>query len=291
MYLVDRWVFALDGAEGVQANVEGHESEFDSLCLKRGHQVLGEVQSRGGCGDAAGLPGIHGLVPFRVFETLVDVGRQGRLPQRADALLGAEADGLDAAGARVQHLHLQGWLKGRLFGSDNDLGSRPEAASRLSQGLPDSGAFSSQEEQFHLAAGVLPAAVEAGRYDPALVEHHHVAGLDVPSDVQELPVLDAAGGAVKDQQPGGVPGFYGGLGDEFRGQAVVEIAGAHFGEAVSYRRSARVGRGWVRAAWGLGRSVGSNDFGVEGILDSSSQAPRDDRVGAPRYERGTGFGE
>ena len=67
----------------------------------------------------------------------------------------------------------------------------------------------------------------SGLDNPALVKHHHVAGLQVVQDIYEHPVADLAGYAVENQEPGGVAGFHGSLGDQIRGEVVVEIVGPH----------------------------------------------------------------
>jgi hypothetical protein len=58
-----------------------------------------------------------------------------------------------------------------------------------------------QQQELHLAARVRAVAVQPGRNDPALVEHHHVAGTDEFGQVVEVAVLGSAGGPVQQQQP------------------------------------------------------------------------------------------
>ena len=74
-----------------------------------------------------------------------------------------------------------------------------------------------------MGAGAALDAVYTRRENLAVVHHKQVAGVQVVSDVVEVPVAYLTGGAVDRHQPGAVAGFHGGLRDEFLGKIIVKI--------------------------------------------------------------------
>jgi hypothetical protein len=65
------------------------------------------------------------------------------------------------------------------------------------------------------------------RDHPAVVAHQQVARPQVLADVSEGAVLKLSGAPVHDQQAGGIAGFDRGLGDQLKGQVIIEVAGFH----------------------------------------------------------------
>jgi hypothetical protein len=71
--------------------------------------------------------------------------------------------------------------------------------------------------------------VEAGGDDAGIVEDEDVASLEKIGEVLELTVFDLAGVAMEDEEAGLIAAGGGLLGDQFRGQVVMEIGGSHGG--------------------------------------------------------------
>jgi hypothetical protein len=71
----------VDGAEGVEADMEGDGGPADALCAKLREETLGEVEAGGGGGSGAFGAGVDGLVALGVGWFLVDVGRERQLAE------------------------------------------------------------------------------------------------------------------------------------------------------------------------------------------------------------------
>lgn len=69
--------------------------------------------------------------------------------------------------------------------------------------------------------------MEAGGDDGGVVAEKRVAGPQILSEIAEMPVLEAASGAVHDKQSRGVALPRGRLGDQARGERIVEEVGFH----------------------------------------------------------------
>lgn len=83
-----------NGAEGVEADVEGDEGELYTQVAEAEEEFWGEVEAGGGCGDGSRLPGVDRLVAFGVGKGGVDVGRKGDLTEVLEEVIdgGVEAD-------------------------------------------------------------------------------------------------------------------------------------------------------------------------------------------------------
>lgn len=86
------------------------------------------------------------------------------------------------------------------------------------------------EEDFDIASGGWFTGAEAGGYDPAIVEDQEVSGSEEIWQVDERLVLGESGLPVEGKQAGAVPFVCGMLGDQFRGQWIVEVFDEHGGD-------------------------------------------------------------
>ena len=121
-----------------------------------------------------------------------------------------------------------------------------QALARIDEALPDVThgvqVLATLEQQgLGDATRLCLAAHEARRHDARLVGHEQVSRLEVVRDVVEVAVLHRAtvgdrlglagdarpAASVQHEQPAGVTGVCGGLGDELVGQGIVKVIGAH----------------------------------------------------------------
>ena len=98
-----------------------------------------------------------------------------------------------------------------------------ESLSGVYQGLPFGEAQTLEQQELNVGAGAALDAVYTRREDLAVVHHKQVAGVQVVSDVVEVPVAYLTGGAVDYHQPGAVPRLDRSLRDEFLGKFIVKI--------------------------------------------------------------------
>ena len=176
----------------------------------------------GGGGGAVDL-GIDGLIPLRVLELLLDVGRQGHFPQalqhlQEDALV-VEANQLVAVLQSLLHRGRQGPV------AKGEGGPLLGLAARLRQALPEAVALVPEQQHLHRALGGLPMAQQPGRQHPGVVQHQTVAGIEIVQNLIEMMVADLPGLPVQGHQPGAVPPLQGRLGNELRRQLIIKIVG------------------------------------------------------------------
>ena len=93
----------------------------------------------------------------------------------------------------------------------------------MHQGLPFGEAQTLEQQELNVGAGAALDAVYTRRENLAVVHYKQVAGVQVVSDVVEVPVAYLAGGAVDCHQPGAVPRLDRSLRDEFLGKFIVKI--------------------------------------------------------------------
>ena len=190
---------------------------------------VGEVQAGGRCGRGGGSPRVDGLVPLGVLQRGVDVRRQREL-----------AHGIRIAG---QHPHaapavteVVGHLDGQPPFVAHD-GARRHLLARPDERLPAVAVGGGLEEQHLDGAAAVLAQVEAGPPHAGVVDDEQVAGLEERREVPHVAMLGRHVRPPVDQQPGGVAGFDGHLGDALGRQVVVQLVSVH-GDRRRYRRSA-----------------------------------------------------
>ncbi len=125
-------------------------------------------------------------------------------------------------------------------GGHPDPATGPEGAPRPSEGDPAPRGDGRMDQQHLGCAPSGPGAEKAGRPHPRHVAHQQVAGGGKGDDVRENPVLQPGESGtipVHHEQPGGIPALGRKLGDQVRGEQVVEIRGPHGREKVSRQRS------------------------------------------------------
>ena len=227
VHLVVGDLLRLHRAEGAQAHMQQHRHDGDALLPDALQKRRGEVQAgRRRGGGAFGL-GVDGLVALAVPELLMDVGRQGHLPQPVQQFL-KDALVEEAHPAAAGFLHVVQHLAAQQAvpeGADRT-GLQPPA--RADQGFPVGGVLPAEQKDLHRHAGVLLDAQQARGDDPRLVDHQGVAGIQVFDDIVKSPVLDAVLQGADHQQPAVVAGLDGSLGDELFRQFIVKVSGAHF---------------------------------------------------------------
>lgn len=218
-------IFLLDRAECAQPHVQQHGHDVDALGADALQQLGGEVQPGRRRGGAAVDLRVDGLVARAVRELFVDVGGKRHLAEpvehvfkhalieeahRAPAVL---ADGQDLGGqfALAEHEARAGF--GLLAGLEDDLPVRQIQAA--------------QQQKLDGSARALLDAVQAGGNDARLVDHQHVAGVQVIGDVAEDAVLNLPAVPVVDEQAAAVARLCGRLRDEFLRKFVVKIACLH----------------------------------------------------------------
>jgi len=191
---------------------------------------LVEMQTGGRRGHGAGLGGVDGLVAGFVLAVgaVRDVGRQGHAAVAFQEFQ-ARGRGSPSSNTFVPAPPDLG-LEGAVGQNQSCARAWRLAGAHMRQGAPGLGdAF---DQDFDLTAAVL-AAAQPGLDDAGVVEDQQVARAQQAGQVDELPVVQAAG-AVQVQQPAGVAPFGGMLGDQFGGQFVVELGNI---EGVGHGRS------------------------------------------------------
>ena len=221
VHLVVQDVLLLHRAEGAQAHMEGHIGQTHPHVLHLLQKLLGEVEAGGGGGGGAHLPGVDGLVPLRVVELGLDIGRQGHFAQLLQLL---QKDALivkaDQPVAPLQHLSDLG---GELALAEGYLGTGLHLAAGPHQALPGLVAPVDEQQHLHGTAAGLPVADEPGGQHPGVIEHQAVPRSQHGGQIVKMHVFGLAGLFVQHQQPGGVPLLQRGLSDELLRQVKVKI--------------------------------------------------------------------
>ena len=188
--------------------------------------------------------GVDRLVLLGVSLVVRDVGRQGymsrlvhRLVERALPHRG-EADETTAAAVvhEVEDLareHDGGGLgRMRPTGAVLDESALLESLAGVDQALPHVSQgvqvlASPQEERLGDATRAALAPDEPRGHHAGPVGHEKVTWIEVVHDVPEDAMLDGAVVPIEDEEPAGVAGLGGSLGDELAGELVVKVVGTH----------------------------------------------------------------
>lgn len=204
------------GAEGAEADVQGHFSDADALGADGIHQLRGEVQTGRRGGGASKLLGVDGLILALVFELLGDIGRQrhfAKFVQLFIKRLGViiKCNELVAVFQRLVHHGRQGAV------AEAHLGAGLHPLAGLGKALPLVALDLTQQQQLADRAGRLLDAHDAGGQDLGVVDDQQVARLQIFRQVVEDAVLDAVVFLAQDHQPGRVTRVRRFLRDEFFG--------------------------------------------------------------------------
>ena len=191
------------------------------------------MQTRGRCGDAAGLARVDGLVALAIRRCVraADVGGQRRVPKALERLVFAHPvrneahrahDGLGAGRCfvRLRLMRSVGLDEDAQARADLDAHPRAQAPAGTQHCVPDPAAAAPHQQDLGLAAA-LAAPEQARREDAAAVRDQQVAGAQALRQLREAPVLDSARASVEHQQPRGVARGERRLCDELAGQRVV----------------------------------------------------------------------
>ena len=234
--LVDE--LALQRAEGVEPDVEGHAGAADAIGLERGEQLRREVQAGGRGRRRTWRAGVDGLVALGRRGTVVDVGRQRHLAGRGHdgVRVTVEANGADPVGQALPHLDA-------VAAAERDRGAHRQAARGTHEGLPPVRTVVERSQHEHLRgapAGTLRR--QPGRDDARVVDDEQVTRAQPLPDVAESAVLERRRlGSVKNEQPGSVARLDRGLPDGPVGQVVVEVVDPETWLAHAEHGSARPG--------------------------------------------------
>ena len=190
------------GAERVETDVERHALDVESL-----EQLLREVQAGGGRGRRPGLARVHRLVAAGILERLSDVRRQRRLAGG----LAVQSQPPAPFAEMLEQLH-------RAVAA-----TRLEAARRPREAFPEPILVETLEEQ-HLALRRFDR--NARRHDTRVVDHHERVA-DHVRQLCEPPLVHPLGQAFIEQQSRLVAARHGMLGNQRRGEVVLELPRFH----------------------------------------------------------------
>ena len=220
MHFVVENVILLHRAECSKTNMKRDVGGVNALVSELSEHVLREVQTRGGSGGGAGLAAVDSVVAVLVLELLGDVGRERHLTYAVEDIkeipLEREAD------KAVSLVHDVEYLSGKPLREIDDRAGF-QTLSGVYQGLPFGEAQTLEQQELNVGAGAALDAVYTRRENLAVVHYKQVAGVQVVSDVVEVPVAYLTGGAVNCHQPGAVPRLDRSLRDEFLGKFIVKI--------------------------------------------------------------------
>lgn len=222
----------LDREEGSGADVEGEVGGLDALLAEGLDQFGGEVQSGGGGGDGSGMAGIDGLIPF-----LIQAGGGTGGPfdirwKREFAVTFGEGDRLGSESEETMTLGIlveECGVEGIGIGAETELGTGayPFAGSEQDPPFERGGFF--EEQDFDLALGIGLMSAKAGGDDFGIVEDQEITGSEPMLEIGEPGVVVKPGGAVEDEEAGGIPLEDRRLGDEFLGEEIIEVSDPHDG--------------------------------------------------------------
>ncbi len=232
-----------DGLERSHAHVQRDGSHSDAALPEPSEHAFAEVQSRSWRGDGPRLTSENGLVPAQVLlakgiigSGSLDVGRKWGSAEPLEHL--AKVNGLKAK------------PPASLLGSFHKFGSNTrfklkhltglEPTPSLQQPPPAPRLPLPHQETAHQPTR-RPPTHQPSRYHPGVVQHQQVPAAHVIEQVMEPPMLPALLLAVEYHQPGAAPPSRRMLGDESRGQFILEVPGVHGSLSLQVR-------GWVRAS-------------------------------------------
>ena len=226
-------VVDLHRTEGPGTDVEHDLGALHAARREPRQEQLREVQTRGRCGDAAGLARVDGLVALAIRWSVLaaDVGGQRRVAEALERLVFADPvrneahrahDGLGAGRCVVRQRLVRGvgLDEDAQAGADLDAHPRAQAPAGPQHRVPDPAAAAPHQQDLGLAAA-LAAPDEARREDAAAVRDQQVAGAQALRQLREAPVLDGARAAVEHQKPRGVARGERRLRDELGGERVL----------------------------------------------------------------------
>ena len=204
------------GAEGAEADVQGHFSDADALGADGIHQLRGEVQTGRRGGGAAKLLGVDGLILALVFELLGDIGRQRHFAKFVQLFIKGlgviiECNKLVAILQRFVHHSGQGAV------TKTDLGAGLHPLAGLCQALPLISLDLPQKQQLTHSTGGLFDTHDAGGQHLGVIDHQQVTRLKILRQIAENPVLDAVVLLAQNHEPGRVSGVCRLLCNEFLG--------------------------------------------------------------------------
>ncbi len=220
----------LDRAERAQPHDQPDLGHLHALVDEPVEQRMGQVQAGGRSGGGLGLrvARVDGLVALLVRQRLVDVGRQGHLAGRLDALeqvgvaVVGQLDEADAVADGLAHRDREDPRAGRVVQD----GARRDSPAGAHERLPGGRAALFEQQHLDRAAGGLHQ-TQPGRQHPGAIDHDEVSGVEQVRQVAHVAVVGAGEGV--DQQAGGVAWLDRLLGDARLGQVVVELGGVHGG--------------------------------------------------------------
>ena len=200
-------------AKSAQPHMERHIRQLYAFLRDRVKQLPGKVQPCRGCGGAAHVPGVNGLVAFAVPEFLLDIGRQGHFPQplqhfQKNAVI-VECEDLVSVLTCAYHIGAQLPLP------KAQMGARRGLAARAGQALPLSPAQIPQQHHLHAAAGGA-AAEEPGGQHAGVVHHETVPLPQQLRELVEVPVFHLPAVLIETEEPGRVPALQRRLCDQLR---------------------------------------------------------------------------
>ena len=100
-----------------------------------------------------------------------------------------------------------------------------------------------EEQHFKLAAGFFVHAAQSRGDDARVVQHEHIAGVEVLQQIAKISVRDFLRCAIKDEQARRVTALRRNLGDEFRRQVEVEVGCPHGAQRGGERHKRKAGNG------------------------------------------------
>lgn len=190
-----------------------------------GQEGLGEVQACGGRGDAAGLFREDGLVSISIQGPIgaIDIGGKRQMAQPLEELqeVGAALKSHRASAVRMDRDDSAGFDV-----SQPDHSPDLKLPARANEGAELSVVFRLRKQIEDLGAPSTPGrAQEAGRQNPAPVDHQQVSGSEKIGQGEETRVRQSPGDPVEDQKPRRVPILKRDLRDAVRRQVEIEFPG------------------------------------------------------------------
>jgi hypothetical protein len=220
----------LDGKEGAGADVEGEVGDLDAALAEGMDEFGSEVKAGGGSGYGTGVACIDGLVTFLIQTGRgaigpLDVGGQGEF-----AVAFGEGDGVRVESEEAMTFGIlfeQGGVEGVGIGAETELGTWADAFAGAEEGPPLEWGGFFEEQDFYLALGIGLMSAKACGDDLGIVEDEEVTGLEPALEIGEPGVVSKPGGAVEDEEAGGIPVEGRRLSDEFLGEEVIEVSDLH----------------------------------------------------------------
>ena len=188
-------VISLDRQEGAGADMKGDMGKLDTAVLQRSQQALGEVETSRRCSNGSVLARKQGLIVFIVLlidaALAGDIGRQGRHAGGGNSLVEGSAGPVEAQ-ARIAAFGLTGDFRFQ-FTEMDDI-AHAQAFGRADEGAPGGGVDTLVQIDLN---SDIPAtadsagracAVQGGRDDARIVEHHEIAGTQDGRQIPHSPI-------------------------------------------------------------------------------------------------------